>query len=223
MNRLAIFARWPVTGGVKTRLSPAFPAAMACELYRAMLEDAVLACEGAGVRERFLYWADAPADRRAFGDPEGVVVRSQEGRGLGERLGRAFGELLTGPDDRAVVIGADCPELEPAIIRETFDALASCDLVVGPASDGGYVLIGLRRPTPALFEGIAWGTERVLEQTLERAKRAGLATALLGGLADLDTPADLVRFVAGRALMPATTGQRTEAALRAIGLLPSRA
>jgi rSAM/selenodomain-associated transferase 1 len=222
MNRVAIFARWPIPGEVKSRLSPALPAAMACELYRAMLEDALFACEGAGAQERLLYWADAPVDRRAFGDPDGVLIRSQDGPALGERLARAFGELLIGPDDRAVAIGADCPELEPAIISEAFDLLASRDLVVGPASDGGYFLIGLRRAIPSLFEGVAWGTERVLEQTLEQATRAGLATALLDRLEDLDTPDDLVRFVARRALTAATTGQRTESALRAMGLLPSR-
>ncbi len=223
MRRLAIFARWPVPGGVKSRLSPALPATLACELYRAMLEDTLSASKGGGAGERFLYWADAPAERRAFGDPDGVIVRDQAGRVLGERLSRAFDELLTGPDDRAVAIGADCPELEPEVIREGFAALAACDLVLGPASDGGYFLLGLRRAVPALFEGIAWGTDRVLEQTLERAKRAGLETALLRGLADLDTPDDLVRFVARRALTTGTTGRRTEAALRAMGLLPPAA
>jgi rSAM/selenodomain-associated transferase 1 len=223
MNRVAIFARWPAAGRVKSRLSPALPATLACDLYRAMLEDTLQAVADSGVRERFLFWADSPRERDAFADPNGVVVRSQQGPGLGERLGQAFDELLAGPEDRAVVVGADCPDLEPTIIREAFDLLESRDVVVGPASDGGYFLIGLRRAAPRLFEGVAWGTGRVLDQSLERAKRSGLATALLGGLADLDTPDDLIRFVARRALISAPAGQRTEAALRAMGLLPPRA
>jgi rSAM/selenodomain-associated transferase 1 len=223
MNRVAIFARWPAAGRVKSRLSPALPAALACDLYRAMLEDTLQAVADSGVRERFLFWADSPRERDVFADPNGVVVRSQQGPGLGERLGQAFDELLAGPEDRAVVVGADCPDLEPTIVREAFDLLESRDVVVGPASDGGYFLIGLRRAAPRLFEGVAWGTGRVLDQSLERAKRSGLATALLGGLADLDTPDDLIRFVARRALISAPAGQRTEAALRAMGLLPPRA
>jgi rSAM/selenodomain-associated transferase 1 len=185
-----------------------------------MLEDTLSASEGGGAGERFLYWANAPAERGAFRTPDGVVAREQAGDNLGERLSRAFDELLGGPDDRAVAIGADCPELEAGVIREAFVALEACDLVLGPASDGGYFLIGLRRPVPALFEDIAWGSDRVLEQTLERAKGAGLKTALLGGLADLDTPDDLVRFLARSALTTGTSGRHAQAALRAMGLLP---
>ena len=221
MNRLAVFARWPIPGSVKSRLSPALPADLACRLHRAMLEDTLAACEGAGAGERFLYWADAPTDHGGFPDPEGVIVREQYGRVLGERLGHAFAGLLAGPGHRAIVVGADCPELESAAIRQAFDALATSDLAVGPASDGGYYLLGLRRAAPALFEGIAWSTDRVLEQTLERASDAGLTTALLPRLADLDTPDDLVRYVAQRALRAGAAGRHTQAALREMGLLPA--
>jgi hypothetical protein len=220
MRRLAIFARWPAPGTVKSRLSPALPTALACELHRAMLEDALSASESAGAWQRVIYWADAPAERGAFRVPNDVIAREQAGDSLGERLSRAFEELLASPEDRAVVIGADCPELEPGVIREAFEALEACDVVLGPASDGGYFLIGLRRSAPALFAGIAWGSGSVLEQTLLRAKGAGLETALLSGLADLDTPDDLVRFLARRAMTTGTTGRHTLAALRAMGLLP---
>lgn len=220
MRRLAIFARWPIPGRVKSRLSPALPAPLACELYRAMLDDTLSAGSAGGAEQCFLYWADAPAERTAFVTPAGIVARDQAGRVLGERLLRAFGELLISPEDRAVAIGADCPELGSEVISEAFEALRACDLVLGPASDGGYYLVGLRRVVSSLFAGVAWGSNRVLEQTLERAKRAGLETALLGGLADLDTPEDLVRFVARRALTNGTTARRTKTALRAMGLLP---
>jgi len=219
MNRVAVFARWPKPGAVKTRLSPALPGPLALDLYRAMLRDALASAGEAGAVERFLYWADAPAggDLEA---PDGFVTRRQRGGDLGERLTDALGELLAGPDARAVVIGADCPELTPPILREAFDALASADLVLGPASDGGYYLLGLRRPAPALFASIAWGTASVLEQTLERARGSGLETVLLGGLADLDTPDDLVRFAARHALSSDGTGPHTVAALRELGLMP---
>jgi len=219
VNRIAIFARWPTLGAVKTRLSPALPAPLALNLYRAMLSDAVDSTREAGADERFLYWADAPAGGDT-GAPAGMGVRHQRGGDLGERLTRASEELLAGPDARAVVTGADCPELTPRILREAFDALGGADLVLGPASDGGYYLLGLRRPAPALFSSIAWGTSAVLEQTLEQARRSGLTPALLGGLADLDTPDDLARFAARRALAADATGRHTVAALRALGLMP---
>jgi rSAM/selenodomain-associated transferase 1 len=188
-----------------------------------MLEDTLEMTARSVAEERFVYWAEAPAGRETVELPSEVVARDQTGRDLGERLGRVFGDLLGGPDDRVVAIGVDCPDLEPGIILEAYEALSASDLVLGPASDGGYYLLALRRMAPQLFEGVDWGTERVLEQTLERAKRAGLETALLGGLSDLDTPDDLVRFIARRALQAGAVGRHTEAALRSMGLLPSPA
>jgi rSAM/selenodomain-associated transferase 1 len=219
MNRLAVFARWPTPGAVKSRLSPALPSPLNLDLYRAMLRDALAAASGSGAAERFLSWDDAPAGS-GLEPPDGFVARSQRGHDLGERLTHALDELLAGTGARVVVIGADCPELTPGILREAFDALGPADLVLGPASDGGYYLIGLRRPAPALFASIAWGTASVLEQTLDRARRSGLETALLGGLADLDTPDDLVRFAARCALAGDATGRHTVAALRELGLMP---
>ena len=220
MRRLAILARWPTSGTVKSRLSPALPPQLACDLYRAMLEDTLAASAGSRAEERFVYWADAPQDRGAVRLPPGITARDQAGSDLGVRLAHVFSDLLGAPFDRAVAIGVDCPELEPGIIREAYEALQACDVVLGPVSDGGYYLLALRRASPELFEGVDWGTPRVLEQTLERARRAGLESALLGGLSDLDTPDDLVRYIAGRAMAAGSASRRTDAALRAIGLLP---
>lgn len=213
-------ARWPAVGAVKTRLSPALPAPLARDLHAALLADAFEVAASSGAEERLLYWADAPADRGVVEVPPGVAVRDQAGQDLGARLARVFAELLAAPGDRVVAIGTDCPDLTPGILREAYEALDSCDLVLGPASDGGYYLIALRRPAPELFFGVAWGTPQVLEQTLERAKAVGLEAALLGGLSDLDTPDDLVRFIARRTSTPGPTSPHTERALRAMGLLP---
>jgi glycosyltransferase A (GT-A) superfamily protein (DUF2064 family) len=93
----------------------------------------------------------------------------------------------------AVVIGADAPHVPAARLAEAADALAAdADLVLGPADDGGYYLIGLRTPTPAVFSGVAWGTSRVLAETLARAR--GLRPLLLEPCFDVDTPADLARL-----------------------------
>lgn len=222
MNRLAVFARVPTAGRVKTRLSPALPPDLSAELYRAMLSDALDLAVGAGTDQVVVFWALDPDRTPAPDVPHGVTVRRQEGEDLGERLAAAFSELLAAPEDRAVVIGADCPDLDATMIGEAFTALERRDLVLGPSRDGGYYLIGLRRPSPTLFKGVSWGTDRVLAQTLERAERAGLRVGTLGTLDDIDTPEDLVRFIARRGFGPPGTGHRTESALRELGLLPPR-
>jgi rSAM/selenodomain-associated transferase 1 len=223
MNHIAVFARWPEPGRVKTRLSPALPPALACELHRAMLGDALAAAAAARAESRALIWADAPAERSAFPVPSGFEVRDQRGADLGARLEHAFAEMLRGPDDRAVVLGADCPDLDAARIGQAFDILAARDLVLGPARDGGYYLIGLRHPAPGLFRNVTWSTPRVLAQTLERAGELGLRVAQLAPLDDLDSPADLVRWLAKAVSQGTRSSPRTSAALRAFGLHPHAA
>jgi hypothetical protein len=220
MIHVAVFARWPEPGRVKTRLTPALPAALACDLYRAMLGDALAAAMSAAADTLALYWSDAPADRSEVAVPAPFEVRDQQGADLGARLERAFAGLLRTPGDRAVIIGADCPDLDAVALRRAFERLAVHDLVLGPARDGGYTLIGLRHPAPELFHGVAWSTPGVLGQTLARAATLGLGVAQLDPLDDLDTPADLVRWLSGTCVRLGTTAPRTRAALAAMGLLP---
>jgi uncharacterized protein len=219
MDRVAVFARYPRVGQVKTRLSPAVPPALALDLHAAMLADTLECALATRAGPPLLYWASEP---EGFPVPPGLEVRNQKGADLGDRLAAAFAELLSRPEDRAVVIGTDCPDLTPDLVREAFATLGRHEAVLGPADDGGYYLIGLSRQAPELFRGIAWGTGSVLAQTLERAKGAGLNVAMLGALWDIDTPEDLVRFVARRSITSPGTGARTEEALRELGLLPPR-
>src|SRR5437016_536212 len=93
--------------------------------------------------------------------PAGVRTARQRGNDLGARLEHAFATLLPEAGDHAVIFGADCPRLEPAILGRAFEALARATLVLAPAHDGGYALIGLARPMPELFRGIAWSSEHV--------------------------------------------------------------
>lgn len=206
MNTVAIFARRPVPGLVKTRLSPSLPPDLAASLYRGMLADALAVAREAGTGRVVLYWAGETVEAPPFDVPDDVVVRFQEGTDLGGRLASAFADLLPAPGDRAVVIGGDCPDLDPPTIRSAFAALDHHDVAVGPASDGGYYLIGLRRPAPALFRGVSWGTDRALAETLDRAGHEGLTVRSLDTLSDLDTPEDLVRFVARRSVSPPGPG-----------------
>jgi hypothetical protein len=220
MNRLALFARWPEPGRVKTRLSPSLPPDLACGLYRAMLSDALAAGSRVTGAERLVYWAEAPAPPAAAQAAPSFEPRPQRGADLGERLTSAFDDMLAAPGDRAVVIGADCPDLDAPLIREAFAALEAHALVLGPANDGGYYLIGLSRRAPGIFRAIEWGSERVFEQTLAAARSEGLGVALLGGLADIDTPADLVRLIARRIGTGRSAPSHTDGALRHLGFLP---
>src|SRR5262245_38938676 len=168
MKRLAVFAKTPEPGRVKTRLSPALPPDLACDLYRAMLRDTLEAATEAQADERYVYWAE---DENEVSAPtDGFLVRVQQGPDLGARLEHAFAALLREADDRAVIMGADCPGFDATTLRSAFQALETQDLVLGPTRDGGYYLVGLRRQAPEIFRDIAWSTERVLEQTLERAR-----------------------------------------------------
>jgi rSAM/selenodomain-associated transferase 1 len=221
MKRLALFAKRPVPDRAKTRLSPALPADLACDLYRAMLADAQEAAALADADERYIYWAEEPhGDPGPGGSP--FKNRVQHEGDLGVRLERAFAELLRADEERAVILGADCPELDSAMLSSAFAALDSRDLVLGPTRDGGYYLVGLRRSAPEIFRGIAWSTGRVLEQTLERARDAGLTHTVLAELEDLDTAEDLVRWI-GRAAAGRVAGHHTQEALREMALLPPAA
>lgn len=217
MNRIAVFARPPVAGKVKTRLSPALTPALAVALYSGLLADTLDTVRACAADERTLWWSEAPEGAPA---PEGFDVRVQPGDDLGVRLAAAFDAMLAGPGDRAVVIGSDLPALSAARLDEAFAALSDHDLVLGPAVDGGYWLVGLSRRARAVFEGIAWGTGEVFAQTVRAATRAGLRVRTLATLADVDTPADLVRLASGVACGTAALGRHARAALREMGLLP---
>jgi glycosyltransferase A (GT-A) superfamily protein (DUF2064 family) len=119
-----------------------------------------------------------------------------------------------------VVLGSDCPDLGAPALGEALARLAANDLVLAPARDGGYALIGLSRPSPALFRGVAWSTGQVLAQTLDRARAEDLSVALLDPLEDLDTPEALVCWLARAVRAPAGRAPHTRACLAAIGLLP---
>ena len=130
-------------------------------------------------------WAEASWQLTAQGDGD-----------LGVRLERAVLQSVAAGFTRTLIIGTDCPYLTLADLREAREALASNDLVLGPAEDGGYWLIGLRNLHPELFRGIPWSTESVLATTLARAQEARLKVRLLRTLADVDTAADWRRFLA---------------------------
>ena len=213
-----VFARWPRAGAVKSRLSPALPASLACALYEDMLRDVLQAGRTATVDERWVYFSDAPEPPPSYEPAAGYRPSAQRGADLGERLERAMEERL-GAGERLVVIGGDAPELSGATISAAFAALETHDVSLGPTPDGGYYLLGLRRRAPEILRGIPWGTDRVLARTLERAEERHLRVATLEPLEDVDTPADLVRLLIRCHEHPLAC-PHTTAGLRRLGLLP---
>jgi rSAM/selenodomain-associated transferase 1 len=191
---LIIFARYPTPGQVKTRLIPRLGAEGAARLYRQMAEQtlqnalrlASRRCLAIGV-----WYTGGEADAMAAWLGPQVAYHRQPGGDLGQRLKAAFaGAFAQGPG-AVVAIGTDCPDLDAALLAEAFDHLEHHPLVLGPAQDGGYYLIGLRAPQPQLFQGIPWSSAAVLATTVERAHQLGLMPAYLATLRDVDRPEDL--------------------------------
>jgi hypothetical protein len=197
---LVVMAKAPLVGSVKTRLHGELGAELATELYRCFLRDTFALVASVRAVRPGLKSVLCFAPEGAAGAFEGLVapdvVRiAQRGEGLGERLVNCFRDVLGIGAESVVVIGADSPTLPRAYVAEAFDALAgAADVALGPTLDGGYYLVGARRLHVRLFDGVSWSTSRVLEETLERARRASLDVRLLGEWYDVDEPADLDRL-----------------------------
>ena len=194
-ERLIVFLKAPQPGAVKTRLAESVGAAVACDAYRALvgtLLEGIASLDAVELR----FAPDNAAQEIQPWQRAGWSVAPQGHGDLGARLQRAFAEAFRHGGQRVVIIGSDCPEVSVQDVRAAWRALRSNDVVLGPAADGGYWLVGLREPQPSLFATIPWSTEKVLPETLERARAAGLDLALLRELSDVDTVADWNRFLA---------------------------
>ena len=197
---LIVFAKAPVAGQAKTRLIPALGAPGAAALAERLLARALEAGRTAGPAHLELCvspTADHPAFERARARHReaGLVVTLQGDGDLGARMDRALARALA-THDAAMLIGTDAPALDAAALRHAEAALAEHDAVFVPALDGGYALVGLRRPASGLFEGVAWSTDAVMVQSRERARALGLHWAECPPVADLDVPGDLDRLPA---------------------------
>ncbi|GAP98218.1 TIGR04282 family arsenosugar biosynthesis glycosyltransferase [Leptolyngbya sp. NIES-2104] len=193
-DRLVIFTRYPEPGKAKTRLIPALGDVAAAELHRQMTERTLTQVRllqqsypvsvevwfAGGDRDQMQTWLGA--DLYYQPQPEGD---------LGDRMSQAFQVGFDRGVKATVIIGTDCPELETRLLTQAFENLQQTDLVLGPATDGGYYLIGLRRFESGLFRSIAWSTDRVFEQTVEIATQVNLSIACLPMLTDIDRPEDL--------------------------------
>jgi len=190
-SALAIFAKTPLPGKVKTRLVPALSPEEGAELYRCMLLDTVARVRSLPVDTVVFYDGDELFFRDVL--PGGLLIRQHHG-GLGERLEAAFDTLGSLGYGARVVICTDAPDLPLGYIEEAFRTVeGGMDAVFGPAEDGGYYLVALGGRSGGLFRGIPWSGPQVLAMSLQRGREAGLATALLPTWYDVDCFEDLLR------------------------------
>ena len=196
---LAIMAKAPRVGTVKTRLCPPLRAPEAAELARCFLLDAVERVRVvAGVGPILAYTPTEARSEFAAVAP-GFALIAQRGEDLGQRQGRLVEDVLALGHEAALVMGTDTPTLPRECLDEAVGLVMApdVDLVLGPTEDGGYYLLGLRAPRRGLFEEMPWSSPSVLSRTLDRARRLGLRVACLPTWFDVDTGADLDRLRSG--------------------------
>ena len=193
-DQLTIFTRYPEPGLTKTRLIGALGVDGAAALQKELTEKTVQKFDQlvkTSTVEPVIYFegGDLASMQNWLGHER--LYKPQGHGNLGEKLKKAFGDAFSAGAQRVVTIGCDCPDLNKEHIGRAFDALYLKDLVLGPATDGGYYLIGLQRPLDALFENIPWGTDKVFKTTVALAQKLGLSIEILEELHDVDRPADL--------------------------------
>ncbi|HZQ62667.1 MAG TPA: TIGR04282 family arsenosugar biosynthesis glycosyltransferase [Casimicrobiaceae bacterium] len=193
--QVALFARAPIPGEAKTRLAARMGIEGAARLQELLIEHALRTAVDAALAPVSL-WCTPTTAHPAFAqarDRYGATLHEQCAGDLGARMSHAFSVLC--PRAPALLLGTDSPALTAGDLRTAAAALARDEVVVKPAEDGGYVLIGLRGSIPALFEAIPWGTDRVMAETRERIRRHGVACRELAPCWDVDRPADFERLL----------------------------
>jgi rSAM/selenodomain-associated transferase 1 len=215
---VAVMAKVPGAAPVKSRLHGPLTAEQATLLYRCFLLDRLDGlCAVPGIDRVVAFTPAAERDTMGALAPPGFRLVPQTGSDLGERLANVLGGLLAEGHPGALAVDSDSPTLPMAYVSEAVRLVAedAADLVLGPSDDGGYYLVGLRAPQPALFQDVPWSTAAVLRVTLAKARALGLRTHLLPPWFDVDTEADLRRL---RREMPADGGvaARTRAFLTAL-------
>ncbi len=193
-QRLIIFARYPIPGKTKTRLIPLLGPHGASAFHRQMTEFTVdkmrhIAREDSTDVEIFFDGCDAPLMKQWLGSD--FVYQHQSDGDLGQRMLNAFRKSFREGAERTIIVGTDCPGLSTTIVDQAFFELKRHDLVLGPAVDGGYYLIGAQRPHPKLFANVSWGTDGVLKSTLSIAEDLGLSVGRVDTLHDIDRPEDI--------------------------------
>lgn len=195
-RRVLLFVRAPELGRVKTRLEKALDAATVLALYRYFVEDVMERLTGGGYDLIVFFYPPHKESiiREWLGDT--VHLQPQKGKNLGQRMRNAFLTVFASDVGQSVLLGSDFPDLDTGIVDEAFTLLKKKHVVVGPALDGGYYLIGFQKAAfkGDVFSGIEWGTEHVFQQTLRQIRDTGLSSRVLPAWQDIDTHEDLSAF-----------------------------
>ena len=186
-DALIIFVRNPVLGKVKTRLAASIGNEKALQVYVHLVQHTKnIAAQSTATK--FVFYADYVNDNDVW---NGCEKKLQIGNDLGERMQNAFTEVFNNGYSNICIIGSDCFELTAEIITEAFENLCLCKTVIGPASDGGYYLLGMQFPFKDLFSGIEWSTKDVFIETINKINTQSLTCHLLTWLSDIDNENDL--------------------------------
>lgn len=220
---LIVFAKEPQAGKVKTRLCPPFTHEQACDLYGAFLSDAFEQYNRLSETINMDVLAYVAPDKTFFHEfkrhANVTGLFEQTGNDLGEKMRRAFEEVFGQGYHQAVVIGTDHPTLPDALIHAAFEQLDKHDGVIGPASDGGYYLLGIKKSRHEYFDGIAWSSDSVFETTKHRFEIMNERCCVLPEWYDVDDAASLERMINEMADRPdGTIPKYTYAFLQKIGM-----
>lgn len=190
-NALVIFAKNLIEGHVKTRLAITLGNDAAMNIYKQLLKnihDKVQFFEA----DKIVFFSDF-IDADIWGN-NWFQQKIQEGNDLGEKMKNSFKRSFIGGYKKVIIIGTDCPGIDKSILTKAFAKLNHFDIVIGPARDGGYYLLGMKRNYPFLFQDIEWSTDVVLKQTMDLCDKNRLSYFLLPELIDIDEEKDLIHF-----------------------------
>ena len=186
-NALIIFVRKPEYGKVKTRLAATLGKTKALEMYELLLQHTY--SETAKTEaEKFVFYSTEVCEDDRWNN---YKKYTQLGNDLGGRMENAFKKVFSEHYENVIIIGSDCFELTSEIIEASFSLLKKKDIVIGPAKDGGYYLLGMKKMYPSIFENINWSTSGVFNQTIQKIQTLNLSYELLTVLTDVDTVHDL--------------------------------
>jgi len=188
-NALVIFAKSPGGENVKTRLAGRLPDGERRALYASLLESTIKKLRGVPGADTFISYA--PAGGGGYFEKFGLPMFPQSEGDLGERMHIAMKRLLEDGYLRVALVGVDIPGLTASVVARAFELLSDSDVVFGPATDGGYYLVGLSAPHGEIFTGVKWSANTTLAQSVERAMASGLSVSYVDTLSDIDRPEDL--------------------------------
>ncbi len=195
-NLIIIFTRYPSPGTTKTRLIPTLGPEGAAALQQQMTEHITRQClsfiEHQEASLQIYHHGGCNQDMTQWLGPHHYTIQPEGD--LGSRISSALTAAINKGFGKIIILGSDCPGITPDLLQKALLTLTETDLVLGPAHDGGYYLIGLKQDSTCLFEDISWGTNMVLQQTIKKAQAATMTIGLLEVLNDIDRPEDIKHF-----------------------------